>query len=458
MSEATQYNIAVVGAGPAALYATQRLVKEGHAVALFNRDIKHGGLAEFGIYPNKYKMKSGLRKVFRKILDDDNVRYFGNVLVGLDGDISLDDLRDAGFDALVVAVGAQGTKWLGLPGEELPRVYHAKDIVYHYNGLPPFSETEYPIGDHVCVVGLGNVCLDIVHWLVCDVQCKTVTAVARRGPAERAYTDKEMKLVSGALDEQAVRDDIAHHADALRAVGHDPDALADEVVAFVDEPLEVDSPTTFNVRFLRSPTEIVAGEHGQPVGLRCEITRLELRDDGTTRAARTGEFEVIPCDTVVFAIGDSIEPTIGLPLEPKWQSNFMTVTEPWGEKPDRERYMVYNPTTEQPVWDCFVVGWARKASDGLVGKARADAVQGCDEVLAYLDGRFDERPKTPAPRDEVWQRATDLLTQRGAEFVTWADVLRLTAAEETIARERGVQEFKFTTTSTMLELLRETKP
>lgn len=453
MSDSMQYNIAIVGAGPAALYAAQRLAKEGHAVALFNRDIKHGGLAEFGIYPNKYKMKSGLRKVFRMILSDDNVTYFGNVRVGTDADVTLDDLRDLGFDALVVAVGAQGTKWLGLPGEQHPRVYHAKDLVYHYNGLPPFSETEFPIGDDVCVVGLGNVCLDIVHWLICDVQCRSVTAIARRGPAERAYTDKEMKLVSGALDVQAVMADVAANAAALEAAGQDPAELGAEIVKFADEPLEVDSPTDFRIRFLRSPVEIEGD--GGVTGLRCEITRLEPRPDGSTRAARSGEFETIPCDTVVFAIGDSIEPSIGLPLEPRWKSTFMTVPTPWDAQPDRDRYMVYDPVAEQPVWGCFVVGWARKASDGLVGKARLDAVQGCDEVLAYLSGDFEVGPDAPEDKAEVWGRAAALLRARHVEFVTWDDVLRLISAEEKIAAERGVEEFKFTTRSQMLQLLHQ---
>lgn len=453
MSEDKQYNIAIIGAGPAALYAAQQLSNQGHAIALFNRDIKHGGLAEFGIYPNKYKMKSGLRKVFNMILDHNDVAYFGNVFVGAESQVTIDDLRACGFDAIVVAVGAQGTKWLGLPGEDLPRVYHAKDLVYHYNGLPPFSETEYPIGDHVCVVGLGNVCLDIVHWLVCDVQCKSVTAVARRGPNERAYTNKEMKLVSGALDVQAVRDDISANASALESVGQDPSALADEIVKFADVPLEVPSPTKFKMRFLRSPAEIVA-EDGDTVGLRCEITTLAPRGADDTKAVRTGEFETLPCDTIVFAIGDSIEPAIGLPLEPQWKSTFMTVPEPWSEQPDRERYMVYDPATDTPIWDCFVVGWARKASDGLVGKARADAVQGCDEVLAYLEGKFEEQPSEPQPRDDVWGKATALLADRGVEFVTWDDVLTLITAEDAIAKERNLPEFKYTTTAEMLELLK----
>ena len=145
--------IAVIGAGPAGLYASRYLAGQGRQVVLLNRDIKPGGLAEYGIYYDKYKMKEGLRKQFRQILDDPNITYLGNVTIGQEGDLRLDDLRDMGFQAILVAVGAQGTKWLGLPGEELTGVYHAKDIVYHYNRLPPFSTHEFTIGRRVALIG-----------------------------------------------------------------------------------------------------------------------------------------------------------------------------------------------------------------------------------------------------------------------------------------------------------------
>src|SRR5262245_52094664 len=156
--------VAVVGAGPAGIYAAQTLAAHGAHVALLNRDIKPGGLAEYGIFPTKHRMKEGLRKQFRTILDSPQIEYFGHVTVGRNADLSLEDLRAAGCDAILVTVGAQGTKSLGLPGEDLRGVHHAKDLVYHYNALPPFSQRRYPIGRRVAVVGVGNVMLDIAHW------------------------------------------------------------------------------------------------------------------------------------------------------------------------------------------------------------------------------------------------------------------------------------------------------
>ena len=138
-----QHLVAVVGAGPAGIYGTRKLTEAGHRVVLINRDIKPGGLAEYGIFVDKEKMKTGLRKQFKRILADPKVFYLGHVTVGQDQPLSLKDLQDMGFGAVVVTAGAQGTKKLGIEGEEAVGVYHAKDVVYHYNSLPPFSEQHF---------------------------------------------------------------------------------------------------------------------------------------------------------------------------------------------------------------------------------------------------------------------------------------------------------------------------
>src|SRR3989304_1583704 len=102
--------VIVVGAGPAALYATGKIAAKGHTVVILNRDIKPGGLAEYGIYLSKHKMKEGLRKQFRQILADPRIIYFGGVTVGDAGAIRLSELQDLKPNAIVVGAGAQGTK------------------------------------------------------------------------------------------------------------------------------------------------------------------------------------------------------------------------------------------------------------------------------------------------------------------------------------------------------------
>ncbi len=175
--------VAVIGAGPAGIFAAQALAEAGVHVALFNRDIKPGGLAEYGIFFDKYKMKNGLRKQFQRVLAHPNITYFGNVTVGEEGELTLADLQELGFHALLVTVGAQGTKWLGTTGENLQGVYHAKDLVYHYNKLPPFAEQVFGIGRKVAIIGAGNVMIDIANWLIRYLHVDEVIAIVRRDPS-----------------------------------------------------------------------------------------------------------------------------------------------------------------------------------------------------------------------------------------------------------------------------------
>src|SRR5207237_1434388 len=135
----TKHLIVVVGAGPAGLSVANVMSKQGHEVVVLNRDIKFGGLAEYGIFPNKHKLRGGLRKGYWEVLTRPNVRYFGNVTVGNGYHLTVSELRALGPSALVFSTGAQGTKTIGVEGDTAKGVYHAKDSVYHYNLLPGFS-------------------------------------------------------------------------------------------------------------------------------------------------------------------------------------------------------------------------------------------------------------------------------------------------------------------------------
>lgn len=198
----------VVGAGPAGLFAAQKIAQSGHQVIVFNRDIKPGGLAEYGIYPTKDKMKVGLRKQFAKALSLPNLHYIGHACVGNGYGLTIADLQEFAPSAIVFAVGAQGAKQLGLPGAESRGVYSAKDFVYYYNLLPPFASQDFSTGKRVAVVGMGNVAVDVAHWLLVDDSGKTaqdVIIVARRGPFEAKFDKKEFAYIESYLDRQSFR-------------------------------------------------------------------------------------------------------------------------------------------------------------------------------------------------------------------------------------------------------------
>src|SRR2546429_1812728 len=148
--------IGVVGAGPGGLGVANVMSKQGHEVVVLNRDIKFGGLAEYGIFPNKHKLRGGLRKGYWEILTRPNVRYFGNVMVGNGYHLTVSELRALGPSAVVFSTGAQGTKTIGVEGDTAQGVYHAKDCVYHYNLLPEFSTRPFEMGQRVAVIGIRD--------------------------------------------------------------------------------------------------------------------------------------------------------------------------------------------------------------------------------------------------------------------------------------------------------------
>ncbi|MBP8857365.1 MAG: NAD(P)-binding protein, partial [Anaerolineaceae bacterium] len=112
--DSTRGEVAVIGAGPAGLFAAREISQAGYRVSLLNRDIKPGGLAEYGIYPDKKKMKDGLRGQFKQILSTPNLAYYGNVSIGEGRDLELHELINAGFDAILISIGAQYNRTLGL--------------------------------------------------------------------------------------------------------------------------------------------------------------------------------------------------------------------------------------------------------------------------------------------------------------------------------------------------------
>ncbi len=435
-----KYIVAVVGAGPAGLYAAKQLAAEGVRVALINRDIKPGGLAEYGIYHSKHKMKEGLRKQFRRILENPEISYYGNVIVGKDSGLSLDDLNKLGFQAIMVTVGAQGTKWLGLPGEDFKGVYHAKDIVYHYNKLPPFSTQEFSIGKRVALIGVGNVMIDIAHWVIRDMKADEVVAVARRGPAEVKFTKKEMENVARNLDLEALDEEITRVSARMKAVNQDPQVAKDFILSALPKAKEPVSESRFLFEFLSSPSRILGDESGQVCGLEVDDTELVPRN-GDTKAQRLGTKRVLDVDTVVFCIGDRVDEAFGLPVQ--WNEY---VKNPDPKFPvDCCSYEAYDPDVDKPIEGVFFAGWSREASSGLVGVARKDGGCGANALLQYL------QTKSPlADAEKIIEELEGVLEKNFSSVVSKEDVQRLEAVEKAEAQELGLEEYKMKTNEEML--------
>ncbi len=426
------YFVAVIGAGPAGLFGARELANQGVRVAVFNRDIKPGGLAEYGIYLEKHTMKEGLRKQFRQTLELPNIDYYGNVSIGTKGDLTLDDVRALGFDAVLVTVGAQGTKSLGLPGEDLEGVYHAKDVVYFYNKLPPFSQGRFRFGKRCAIIGAGNVMVDIARYLIAIQKAEEVTAVVRRGPAEVNFAKDEMKHLIPYLDLDEFEKEMERIRPALEAIHQDPQIGRHKILDARSKADPKVADAKFRFDFLASPTAMY-GENGLLTKLEVEENIL-VEKDGKTSAKGTGKKRTLDVETVIFAIGDKVDETFGLPVE---GNEFL--------KRDNPRFPVDGLSYEATVEGVFVGGWSRKASEGLVGYARKDGINAAKAILQYL--------QTKEPAGVSAEAVLDRMKNLGKPVAMKEDVKRLEAVEAEEARKRGVEEFKFASNEEMLQAM-----
>jgi ferredoxin--NADP+ reductase len=423
------------------MFAAQKIAQGGHEVIILNRDIKPGGLAEYGIYPTKDKMKIGLRKQFAKVLSLPNVHYFGHVPVTGQSAVTIPDLQEFNPAAIIFAVGAQGTKKLGLPGEEVRGVYAAKDFVYSYNLLPPFTSRDFSTGKRVAIVGMGNVMVDIARWLLIDASQKTaeeVLVIARRGPFEAKFDKKEFDYIEEFLDRKAFDEELHRIQPQLSAVGQDIGKLAAETFPVLATPA-TDHPAgtpRLRFRFLCSPQAIHADANGR-------IDRLDVAEnilferDGSMACKATEKIANVDVDTMIFAIGDVADPSLGLPY-----SRDSYVINPDQTDPKRAAYELFDPRSGKVLEGMYAVGWARKASDGLVGIARHDAEVGAVHVLEYL--------KTAAESNFGAAAIQSFLKNRGLQVVSKPDLESLARAEEREAQQRGVPWFKFAEDNDML--------
>jgi ferredoxin--NADP+ reductase len=439
----------VIGAGPAGMFAAQKLALAGHEVVIFNRDVKPGGLAEYGIYPIKDKMKNGLRKQFAKVLGLPNVHYFGHVPVGAGFPTSIETLLQFRPAAMVFAVGAQGNKKLGMAGEDARGIYSAKDFVYHYNQLPPFASRNFSTGKRVAIIGMGNVMVDIARWLLLDAPNRTaeeVIVIARRGPLEAKFDEKEFAYVQTFLDRATFAAELQRVKDRMEAVGQDIAKVPEATFLCLTkcpDPRTTLPRLTF--RFLSSPTAISTGPDGR-------ITRLTIADnllvsrDGNLSAKPTGTATELDVDTLIFAIGDMHDSALGLPFGPQGY-----VTNPDVNVP-RAAYEVFDPTCGKIQNGVFVTGWARKPSEGLVGIARHDGEVGAVHVLEYLQGL-----QAPASASASAAEIAQTLKRAGVLVVPKPDLDWLARAEEQECRLRNNPYYRFPDDAAMLAAIERAK-
>jgi ferredoxin/flavodoxin---NADP+ reductase len=411
---------AIVGAGPSGFYTADQLLKAGFAVDVYDALPTPYGLVRAGVAPDHPKIKSVIR-VYAKTAMHESFRFFGGVSLGMD--ISREDLL-ARYDVVVYAVGTSTDNRLGIPGEDRPGSHPATDFVAWYNGHPHYADHMFDLnGGRAVVVGNGNVAIDVARMLVLDptelaptdtadhalqafgmAGVTDVVLLGRRGPAEAAFTNPELREL-GELERADVIVDPAQLEGV--EVPEDGDTTKRRNVEILREYARrtpAGKSHRLELRFLRSPVEVLGeGEDGPVTGVRVAINRLTAGDDGRVRAEPTGETEDIACGLVLRSIGYRGTPLAGIPF-------------------DERRGLIRNDAGRVLDDDgvCrgeYVVGWIKRGPTGVIGTNKKDAADTVAKILQDAEagalGRSD-----PALSDS--DAVAAWLTERVPEHVTWS--------------------------------------
>ena len=374
--------VAVVGAGPAGLYAADELLKQvGVSVDVFDRLPTPYGLARAGVAPDHQHTKQ-VTKLFAAIEAQPGFGYRLNVEVGRD--ISHDELA-AHYDGVIYAVGASADKALGVPGEDLLGSVSATEVVGWYNGHPEHQDVRVDLGsERVVVVGNGNVALDVARILTADPETLAATDIAdlplatlrgsavrevvvlgRRGPAEAAFTMPELVGLAGLSDVDVVIDN-----------GGQP-ILAESAKTRLLSELALRTPVPGRrrivLRFGTAPVRILGED--RVTGIEVVRTRT-VEVDGRSVAQPTGESESIPAGMVLRSVGYRALPVPGLPFDGA------TCTIP--HERGRIRPGVY------------VAGWVKRGPNGFIGTNKSCSEETVASLLDDLDAGLLPRPSRGA--------------------------------------------------------------
>lgn len=452
--------VAIVGAGPSGFYAAEHILKDEatHAqVDLFDRLPTPYGLVRGGVAPDHPKIKSVIR-VYEKTAAREGFRFFGNVKVGHDVEIA--DLERL-YHAIVYTVGCETDRQLGIAGEELPGSHAATAFVGWYNAHPDYCEEEFDLScERAVVIGNGNVAMDVARMLALTEAelrltdtadhaiealgrsaIREIVVLGRRGPAQAAFTNPEIKELGEMEGADVVVDPAEVELDAASA-------------AYLESE-EADKTTRVNVEILREFAQrrpagkrkrIVLRFLASPVELkgdgkveRVVIGRNELvEESGTLRPRDTSEREELECGLVLRSVGYRGIPIEGVPF-------------------DERRGLILNEGGR--VLDShdaghkvghYAAGWIKRGPSGVIGTNKKDALETVDHLLADVAAQKLLDPGRPEPG-----AVEELLSERGTRFVSFEDWQAIDQAEVGRGEPHGRPRVKFVRVEEMLEALGE---
>jgi ferredoxin--NADP+ reductase len=434
--------VAVIGSGPAGIYAAEALTRHGDvAIDVLDRLPCPFGLVRYGVAPDHPKIRS-ISAALSSVLEDPEVRFLGNVDVGTD--VSLEELHDF-YDAILVASGAAIDRRLGVPGEDLPGSFSATEFVAWYNGHPDAALDAFTLdATSVAVIGVGNVAVDVVRLLaktaddlrstdipdhvlaVLDSSRVTdIHMIGRRGPAQAKFTTKELRELGEIANADVLVDPAELELDEAseQLLATTPAARRNiEVLRGWAAREPGGRPRRLHVRFWQRPVEVL-GEL-LVTGVRLEQTGLV---DG--QLVGTGILSTVDAQMVLRSVGYRGLPMPAVPFD-----------DSSGIVPNAAGRVLLDG---EPVRGLYVAGWIKRGPTGVIGTNKHDARE---TVAAILE---DAPLLPPAPiRDP--DGLPSLLAQRGVTAVSWEGWRAIELAESQLGEARGSARARITERAALL--------
>ena len=443
--------VAVIGSGPAGVYASDALMKSSTDVEvdLFEKMPAPFGLIRYGVAPDHPRIK-GIIMALHRVMEKPELRLFSNVEFGKD--ITLDELKEH-YDAVIFATGAVGDRALPTPGADLPEHFGAGEFVGFYDGNPLFERTWDLSAESVAVVGVGNVALDVsrilaktgeelhvteipdnVYEVLKTNKAKEVHVFGRRGPAQAKFTPLELKELDYSPNVEVVVDPRDIDYDSASEIMRRNSKITDQVCTILEnyairEPKN--APHKLYIHFFESPVEILSeeGTDGEQhvTGLRTQ--RMEY--DGAGGLRPTGETTDWKVGAVYSAVGYRSDALPGIPFD-----NVKNVISNVGGR------VIESDNTEdeaaEAITGLYTTGWVRRGPVGLIGNTKGDA----NEAVANLLADAAEGKKFNPSKPEL-SAINELLESKGIDYLDWEGWHKLDAAERAAGEAEGRERKKY---------------
>ncbi|MDM7883738.1 FAD-dependent oxidoreductase [Curtobacterium sp. RHCKG23] len=441
--------LAIVGAGPAGIYAADILLREAHgtdvSIDLFEQLPAPYGLVRYGVAPDHPRIK-GIVNALRDVLDRGVVRLFGNVRFG--EDITLDDLKQH-YHAVLFSTGAIKDAELDVPGVELEGSYGAADFVSWFDGHPDVPRTWPLTASSVAVIGNGNVALDVSRILAKHaddllpteipanvyegLKASPVTDVhvfGRRGPAQVKFTPLELRELGELRDVDMVvyDEDFDHDEASLTAIQTNKQVMVMNRVLEQWRTREVGRASRrLHLHFWAKPLEFV-GEDGHVSAIRYERTR----PDGQGGVEGTGEVRELAVQAVYRAVGYFGSPLPGVPFDART-----------GVIPNRGGQVLDEDGSQVP--GVYATGWIKRGPVGLIGHTKSDAMETVQHIV-------NDQASWWTPADPSPEAVPALLRDRGVDFTDLAGWHALDEHEQALGAPEGRERIKVVPRDEMVDV------